>query len=61
MLFSIGEIQDAIENYEGFCIECGELHDNVEPDARKYKCENCGKKSVYGAEEIILMGLIKNE
>lgn len=38
----------------GFCISCGEEADNCEPDARNYKCESCGKKTVFGAEEILL-------
>jgi len=40
---------------EGICMECGEEHFGVEPDARKYLCESCGKKAVYGAEEALLM------
>jgi hypothetical protein len=39
----------------GFCINCGEEADECEPDARKYKCEHCGEKEVYGAEELLLM------
>jgi len=44
------------EDYKGFCIYCGEEHDCIEPDARKYQCENCGKAGVYGTEELLLMG-----
>lgn len=40
----------------GFCIRCLEEHDCCEPDAREYPCECCGSNTVYGAEEIILMG-----
>jgi DNA-directed RNA polymerase subunit RPC12/RpoP len=40
---------------EGICMDCGEEHFEVEPDARKYLCESCGKKAVYGAEEALLM------
>lgn len=39
----------------GFCIACGEEADGCEPDARNYKCETCGEKAVYGAEELLLM------
>lgn len=38
----------------GFCIACGEDADGVEPDARRYECESCGKKAVYGAEELLM-------
>ncbi len=38
----------------GFCIKCGCEHHECEPDARKYKCESCGERAVYGAEELLL-------
>jgi len=37
----------------GFCIACGAEAYNVEPDARRYPCESCGERKVYGAEEIL--------
>jgi len=39
----------------GFCIECGAEANGVEPDARRYTCESCGKPNVYGAEELLIM------
>lgn len=39
----------------GFCIQCGEEADGCEPDAREYRCESCGQRAVYGAEELLLM------
>jgi hypothetical protein len=36
----------------GFCIMCGHEQGGCEPDARRYKCESCGAKQVYGAEEL---------
>jgi hypothetical protein len=44
------------DDNSGFCLDCGEQHSNIEPDARRCKCEACGERRVYGAEEIILMG-----
>lgn len=38
----------------GFCLNCGDEADGVEPDAREYKCESCGERQVAGAEEILL-------
>lgn len=38
----------------GFCIACGADADGCEPDARNYKCEECGKREVFGAEELLL-------
>jgi len=39
----------------GFCVACGEQAFDVEPDARKYECEYCGKHKVYGAAELLLV------
>lgn len=38
----------------GFCVHCGEEAHGVEPDARNYKCESCGERQVFGAEEILI-------
>lgn len=40
----------------GLCIECHEIAEGVEPDARNYCCDACGAKAVYGLEELIVMG-----
>jgi len=51
------ELQAASEEgNQGFCLQCGIQVSGVEPDTRKYTCENCDGPFVYGAEEIILMG-----
>jgi hypothetical protein len=38
----------------GFCVKCGNEQEGCEPDARRYECEACGAKAVYGAEELLL-------
>lgn len=38
----------------GFCLSCGNEQDGCEPDARKYTCEACGKRAVYGSDELLL-------
>lgn len=38
----------------GFCVACGEDADGCEPDAERYECEACGKRAVYGAEQLLL-------
>ena len=43
------------EEYIGFCLACGAEAYDVEPDARRYECDECGKEKVYGAQEILLM------
>lgn len=38
----------------GFCVSCGAEAYSVEPDARRYRCESCGERAVFGAEELLL-------
>jgi hypothetical protein len=54
---TIDRIMEAVQedDYLGFCIACGEEACGVEPDAHEYTCESCGKATVYGAEELLLM------
>ena len=42
----------------GICTDCGEERECCEPDARNYKCESCGAYSVFGLEELLVMGLV---
>ncbi len=51
---AVERCQSALDN-PGFCTECGEEVEGVEPDAQKYECEHCGKRAVYGAEELLFM------
>lgn len=46
------------EEHIGFCLNCGEEAYEVEPDARRYPCECCGQRKVYGAQEILLMFVV---
>ena len=43
------------DDYMGICVACGYEQEGVEPDARGYECEDCGKNKVYGAEELLMM------
>lgn len=38
----------------GFCLMCGAEASGVEPDARRYECEACGERQVYGVEELLI-------
>lgn len=57
MRITIERILGAVEEDTnlGFCLACGAEACGVEPDARRYTCESCGKPKVYGAEELLLM------
>jgi len=59
--FAFEDILDASSRYAGFCLACGAERGCCEPDARRYLCEECGLKQVYGAEEIAMMGLILDD
>ena len=43
------EVDDCI----GFCAACGVEHFGVNPNARNYPCEECGKYQVYGADDLL--------
>jgi hypothetical protein len=47
------------EDCGGWCLKCGEEAFGVEPDARRYECECCGARAVYGADEALLMGMVE--
>ena len=50
------QVMNAVESgdYIGICIKCGYEQEGVEPDACKYECEDCGNRTVFGAEELLL-------
>jgi hypothetical protein len=52
------DIERAMAEDTGFCVSCGAERDCCEPDARNYPCEECGDNTVYGAEELLMMGLV---
>lgn len=56
---TLEQYEEAREDYLGYCIKCGAERDSCEPDARKYPCEECGEKAVYGADEFLVMGLVE--
>jgi Zn finger protein HypA/HybF involved in hydrogenase expression len=56
---TLKEIIEEQENYGGWCTYCEAwTHDCCEPDARKYECPKCGNNTVFGAEELLIMGLV---
>jgi hypothetical protein len=58
-LFLTLEEYEARTGGEAFCIDCGEQYpDYLEPDADEVLCEDCGTETVYGIENLLVMGLI---
>lgn len=52
-------IMEILESDEhiGICTQCNS-EQPAEPDARDYECESCGDSTVYGAQELLIMGYI---
>lgn len=46
------------DEHRGFCLACGREQNGIEPDAHNIKCEHCHAHRVYGAEQIIIEGLV---
>jgi Zn finger protein HypA/HybF involved in hydrogenase expression len=43
------------DSMEGWCTNCRAwTHDCCEPDAHEYECPECGKNTVFAAEEILI-------
>lgn len=53
---SVDDLIAAVEADDciGFCIACGAERFGVEPDARNYPCDECGKRKVFGAEDLLI-------
>jgi hypothetical protein len=47
------------ENNAGVCLACLALASGVEPDARRYRCDNCDQQMVYGLEQALIMGCVE--
>jgi hypothetical protein len=47
-------------DYDGCCLSCGEWTcGGVEPDAEHYKCAACDALEVFGAEHLLIMGVVE--
>ena len=55
---TLAQYQEHSDNNDGFCTHCGAEQYGVEPDAKGYECDECGRCKVYGLDELLLMGLI---
>ena len=57
--FKLEDVQEAMRDDVGFCVRCGEPHENIEPDIERARCGACGTFSVYGAEQLFVVGLVE--
>jgi len=57
--FTLEQIAEASALQAGYCVGCGAMREECEPDAREYQCDDCKQPLVYGAEELMLMGRVR--
>ena len=55
--FTLTQIVEADAAECGLCLNCGAQLDCCAPGARASRCETCKQNHVYGAGEIMAMGL----
>ena len=55
--FTMRQLEEASGMQCGFCLACGAMQECCEPDARRYRCDNCGKSSLR-RRRILLMGRV---
>ena len=53
--------EEAYDDTNGFCLNCGEEAYGIEPDAHEYTCSLCNKNTVYGIQELGIMGRLRIE
>jgi hypothetical protein len=56
---TIDEVWAFDNAYEGFCLNCGFIRSECEPDARQYTCDSCNEPKVYGFMELAMMNLLE--
>lgn len=45
---------------DGWCVHCGKwTHHSCEPDAERYECPKCHSRTVFGAQQLAIMGAFK--
>lgn len=52
------DYREYTESYTGVCLACGETRECCEPDARRYRCDACGAREVFGTEQALLEGYV---
>lgn len=55
---TLAQYQRLVEHMAGVCEACGSERSGCEPDARRYTCESCGERQVYGPHEFMMSGRV---
>jgi hypothetical protein len=58
MTITLEQYQECDDQQTGICRACGATRECTEPDARKYRCDECGERQVYGPHEWLMEGLV---
>lgn len=58
LTFTLEQFHEMDGEQSGACVICGAVRDCCEPDARNYSCYECGRAMVFGAQELLIMGLV---
>jgi hypothetical protein len=53
------EFRELNDSLAGLCVYCACVADMADPDTRAAHCPDCGQSGVYGAEELLIRGLIE--
>jgi Zn finger protein HypA/HybF involved in hydrogenase expression len=56
---SIDEYERMAAADAGLCLLCETPAEEIEPDATRLICPACGARMVFGAEALLLMGVVK--
>lgn len=61
MKLRVSDYESHRDDYDGYCEGCDAVtnYGGVEPDARNYECEECGKKAVMGMDIALIMDLLE--
>lgn len=56
---TIAKYRSMSRNMTGLCMRCSKLQHNTEPDARRYPCDKCHKRTVYGPDSLLEIGMVR--
>ena len=56
---SLEQYHQLDEDMAGLCTSCGYEQHGVEPDAERYRCEDCGERKVYGPHWYLMTGMVE--
>jgi predicted RNA-binding Zn-ribbon protein involved in translation (DUF1610 family) len=61
MKMKASEYVELTNEFAGYCTACDDVteHGGVEPDAERYECPDCGKRTLMGIEQAMLLGRIE--